>query len=483
MEIGILDIIGSLPLFEDFGNLPTKIIDEKNYKEIKNLDALIIPGGSLVESKSLNDDIKKEIINFDGYIIGICSGFQILSKKIDIGRKSSVPIFREGLNLLDVEFYPLVCTDRVEFKLKKSIFGEGIGRGFHCHTYGDVRIVDKETKILTVSKVKKLNYKLGGEKEIISGAFKGKVFGTMVHNFLDNEFVRENFLNHLGVKKDEKEEIFEKNKIIKEELKRRALKYRLNPELTKNEIKKDNKKRGIVLLATSSNSGKTFLTTALSAKLNGRVFVAKIGGDVRDIVPALYLLREKMTKYNSIKIGERGWVDVSEFLDYVKNSNYDYIIVEGVMGAFTAALKNLSSYQIAKKLGFPVYVVSPCNISGIEGAFVEAVAYYSLLKDIGIKVEGIILNKVYDWKIFDKLKSLAKKHNIKLYGVGKVADEGRGLIPEVEIDYESFCRNAFNVDLNIDIPEIEINNNINDEDYNFIERLDSWIRNIMLKNK
>ena len=381
MEIGILDIKGSLPLFEDFGNLPTKIIDEKNYKEIKDLDALIIPGGSLIESKSLNNELKNDIINFDGYIIGICSGFQILSKKIDIGRKSSVPIIREGLGLLDVEFYPLVCTDRVKFELKKSIFGEGEGEGFHCHTYGDIKIVDKDTKILTISKVKKLNYKLGNEKGIISGAFKGKVFGTMVHNFLDNEFVRDNFLKHLGITEDEKEEIFKKNKIIKDELKRRALKYRLNPEsIEKDNAKKDkNKKRGIILLATSSNSGKTFLTTAISAKLEGRVFVAKIGGDVRDIVPALYLLREKMTKYNSIKIGERGWVDIKEFLNYIKNSDYDYVIVEGVMGAFTAALKNISSYQIAKKLGFPVYIVSPCNISGIEGAFVDAMAYYSLL--------------------------------------------------------------------------------------------------------
>ena len=474
-----MDIKGSLPLFEDFGNLPTKIITENNYKEIKDLDALIIPGGSLIESKSLNDDLKKEIINFNGYIIGICSGFQILAKKIDIGRKSSVPIIKEGLGLLDVEFSPLVCTDRVEFEVKKSIFGEGKGEGFHCHTYGNIEVVDKETKILTVSKVKKLNYKLGAEKEIISGAFKGKVFGTMVHNFLDNEFVRDNFLKHLGVTEDEKEEIFEKNKIIKDELKKRALKYRLNPKLLKENNKKDvNKKRGIILLATSSNSGKTFLTTALSSKLNGRVFVAKIGGDVRDIVPALYLLREKMTKYNSIKIGERGWVDVSKFLDYIKKSDYDYIIVEGVMGAFTAALKNISSYQIAKKLGFPVYIVSACNISGIEGAFVEAMAYYSLLKDIGIKVEGVILNKVYDWNSFNKLKSLAEKHNIKLYGVGKIANESRGLIPEVEIDYESFCRNAFNVDLEIEIPEVEINNHIKDEEDNFLERLDNWMENI-----
>lgn len=125
-----MDIKGSLPLFEDFGNLPTKIITENNYKEIKDLDALIIPGGSLIESKSLNDDLKKEIINFNGYIIGICSGFQILAKKIDIGRKSSVPIIKEGLGLLDVEFSPLVCTDRVEFEVKNQYLEREREKGF-----------------------------------------------------------------------------------------------------------------------------------------------------------------------------------------------------------------------------------------------------------------------------------------------------------------------------------------------------------------
>jgi len=289
----------------------------------------------------------------------------------------------------------------------------------------------------------------------------------------------------LNVEEDEKEEIFTKNKIIKEELKKRALKYRINPKLYHKEDKsKDkNKKYGIILLSTSSNSGKTFITTAISGKLDGKVFVAKIGGDVRDIVPPLYLLREKMTKYNSIKIGERGWVKVNEFLEYVKNSEYKYIIVEGVMGAFTAAFKNLSSYQIAKKLGFSVYIISSCNLSGIEGAFIEAISYYNLLKDIGIKVEGIILNKVYDWNIFNKLKELAEKYNIKLYGVGKVSNESRGLIPEIEIDYESFCKNALNVDLNIDIPEVNlednsITKNIYDKNDNFLAVLDKWIKRI-----
>ena len=45
MDIGIIDIKGSLPCFEGFGGLPTKIIDENNTSEIKDLNMLIIPGG------------------------------------------------------------------------------------------------------------------------------------------------------------------------------------------------------------------------------------------------------------------------------------------------------------------------------------------------------------------------------------------------------------------------------------------------------
>lgn len=122
MEIGLIDIKGTLPCFENFGNLPTKIIDENNISEIKDLEMLIIPGGSIVESGSFTDEFKKEILDFDNYVVGICSGFQILSEKIDIGRKSHVPIIKEGLGLLNVEFSPLICTDLVKFNLKIIVY-------------------------------------------------------------------------------------------------------------------------------------------------------------------------------------------------------------------------------------------------------------------------------------------------------------------------------------------------------------------------
>ncbi|WP_457611865.1 AAA family ATPase [Methanocaldococcus sp.] len=456
MEIGILDIKSSLPCFESFGNLPTKIITENNLKEIKDLDALIIPGGSLIER-----GVKLEIIKeFDGYIIGICSGFQILGEKIDIGRKGEKKIV-EGLGLLDVEFSPLVCTDWVRFKAFNDIEGEG----FHCHTYGDVKI-KSPTKILTISKVKKLDYKFV-DKEIISGAYKNKVFGTLVHRFLDNKNVRDKFLEIFKVSEEEREEIFKKNKIVREKLKKRALAYKEY---------KEEEKRGVILLGTSSNAGKTFITTSLSYNLDGKVFVAKIGGDLRDIVPALYLLREEVNKYNLIKIGDRGWVDVEEFKKFVKESKYNYYIIEGVMGVVTGALKNISSYQIAKKLGFPVYLIAPCNLSGIEGAFLESLIYKKFLEDCGIKVEGIILNKVYNEELFKKIKELAEKYNIKVYGVKKVAEERRGLIPEIEIDYHKFCENAIKANVKLKIPKIKFKDV--KEEGDFIKGLERFIKDL-----
>jgi cobyric acid synthase len=480
MEIGILDIKGSLPCFEYFGNLPTKIIDENNVNDIKDLDMLIIPGGSIVEGKSLIENLKKEIINFDGYIIGICSGFQILSEKIDIGRKSPVPIIREGLGLLNVEFSPLICTDRVKATLETdSILGEKgtIGEGFHCHTYGNIKITDKKTKPLTISEVKKLNYKMQKTcKNIISGAICGKVIGTMVHGFLDNEHIKDNILNNLKVDEEERNEIFEKNRKVVERLKLRGLKFRNNKTNTN---KNKREIRGVVLLATGSESGKTFLTTAICSKLDGKVLVSKIGPDVRDIVPALYLLREPMLKYSSIKIGDRGWCEVSEYINYLKNSNYDYIIIEGVMGAFTGALnkKNYSGAEIAKLLNFPVYVVSACNKSGIEGAFVESLAYYSLLKEMGIKVEGIILNKVYNFDVFEKVRKIGYEIGVKVIGIRKVEMERRGLIPEVEIDYEEFCKLAMELDMQLEIPKVEIKG-IKEENKNFEDYLKEWSKKI-----
>jgi cobyric acid synthase len=148
-RVGLVYLPGALPCFEDFGNLPTDLVcadalvDGKPASEV--LDMLIIPGGSLVESQSVNEKVTHEILKMADagkFVLGICSGFQILAKETDVGRLSTFPITREGLGLLDAEFKPLVCTDRVTATVvDKSFITQEIGKevsGFHCHTYGKI---------------------------------------------------------------------------------------------------------------------------------------------------------------------------------------------------------------------------------------------------------------------------------------------------------------------------------------------------------
>lgn len=128
-RIGLVYVNGAVPGFEDFGNLPTDIVKENGlidgFKASNELDALIIPGGTLIESNDINMDLNTEIKKMasDGKpVIGICAGFQLLSNQIDIGRKSPVPIVKEGLGIIDVNFSPLITSDRVKAKVFNNSF-------------------------------------------------------------------------------------------------------------------------------------------------------------------------------------------------------------------------------------------------------------------------------------------------------------------------------------------------------------------------
>ena len=64
-KIGLAYLNGSVPGFEDFGILPTDIVKENGLvngiKASEELDALIIPGGTLIESNDINMDLNREI--------------------------------------------------------------------------------------------------------------------------------------------------------------------------------------------------------------------------------------------------------------------------------------------------------------------------------------------------------------------------------------------------------------------------------------
>jgi len=472
-NIGLLYVKGSLPLFENFGNLPTHIVKEDGLVEGKKahefLDGLIIPGGSIIESQSIGDDLKKEIrmMEMEGkFILGMCSGFQLLSNKIDIGRRAPCPIEKEGFGILDVSFKPMIGTDRVEAEvldnsfLTQGMVGEKI-TGFHCHTYG---LIEGDADPLFLSKVKRTDYQ-DNPRKILSGAKndEGNVIGTMVHACLDeNPALVDNIFKFIDASKEDILDVKEKN---------RELIHKIRSEIgidTGISIKENQKAskvselpKTIMIASTGSDSGKTFLTTGIIGVLRKegyKVGVLKVGPDIRDIVPSLYLNKENMEKFSSIRIGGLGWMDLRQILQELSLKDYDIILIEGVMSVFTGALNKktpFSTVEIAKSADIPVILVSSCSKGGIETAAIDIVGHIEVMDKLGVQTEGVILNRVYDESISKIASSfITERTNVPVIGnVHKIKMTDRGNTPEVEIRLEEFCMHAMDTverHLNID---------------------------------
>lgn len=454
---------GALPCFEEFGNLPTDLVREDALVDgkpaSKVLDMIIIPGGSLIESQSINPAVTREIrkmADAGKFVLGICSGFQILAKDTDIGRLSSMPILREGLGLLDAEFKPLICTDRVKATIiGKSFLTDQIGgevTGFHCHTYGEI-ILGKNAKPILVSHVKRVNYR-SNPQDLVSGIAnkEGNVVGVSIHALLEqNALIIQGVAKSLDITPEELHEIRAVNsKLLK------TIKSEVGISTSiKSQDTSPQKTHGVLLItATGSGSGKTFIVTGVAGALKKKgvkLGLMKIGGDIRDSVPALYLIKEPIRGYSSIKVGRSGWKPFAEAVEEAAQ-NYEFVLVEGAMSAFTGFLNDnverpSSTAEIAAALGVPSVVVVACEKEGIEGAIVNTLNYVNIMRRLGIKVEGVILNKVRTSYLTEDIRRFMEKAfekiGVKLLGiVPRIELEGRGTIPEVEIRYEEFGAKA-----------------------------------------
>ncbi len=462
-RIGLVYLPGALPCFEDFGNLPTDLVcadgmvDGKPASEV--LDMLIIPGGSLVESQSVNHTVSREILKMADsgkYVLGICSGFQVLARETDVGRLSTIPITREGLGLLDAEFKPLVCTDRVEASvIDKSFITQEIGatvRGFHCHTYGKITL-HKDARPIIITHAKRLNYKKDPQ-DIISGASnkQGNVVGVYIHSLLDqNPTILNSITKSLDINQIELESIRQANAKLVEKIKCEvgiATNVHQKAPISQKEPKL------LMVTATGSGSGKTFVVTGIAGALKKKgyqVGVIKVGGDIRDAVPTLYLIKEPIKDYSSIKIGESGWTPLQEAVGEAAK-RYNFLLVEGAMSAFTGLLNDnykrpMSTAEVAAALGASTIVIVGCDKEGIEGALINTLNYVNILKHLGVKTTGVILNKLRVSYITDEIRQTMKKAfqnaGIELLGMVPRLDlEARGMIPEIEIRYEDFGAQA-----------------------------------------
>jgi cobyric acid synthase len=462
-KIGILYVKGSLPLFENFGELPTHLLKDNGLINGKNayevLDGLILPGGSIMESLSISPEIETVIKKMDRegkFILGMCSGFQVLANKTDIGRKSPCPVEREGLGILDVTFHPLIGTDRVEAEvvdesfLTNGMLGESV-TGFHCHTYGEIR---GNAQPVFFSRVKRTDY-TDNPRKILSGARndEGNVVGTMVHASLDeNPALTQNILQFMDATENDIQEIENANQELVKKIKREVgigldmySEYRIQNTINPHELPPF-----LMIASTGSDSGKTFLTTGVVGVLRKkgyRVGVLKVGPDIRDLVPALYLNKEKMEDFASIQIGGLGWKDLEEIITEIRGQKYDLILVEGVMSIFTGLLNEktpFSAAEIARAGNIPTLMVTGCNKGGIETAALDLASHVNMMQKLGIKTTGVILNKVYHDKIAETASTYIK-NTTGLEWVGRVPKAqlaSRGGTPEVEIKLEDFCQKA-----------------------------------------
>ena len=476
-RVGLAYLPGALPCFEEFGNLPTDIVREdgrvQGKKASEILDLIIIPGGSLVESQSLKEGVIREIVKMadEGkFVLGICSGLQVLSKATDIGRLSSAPILREGLGLLDAEFKPLICTDRVSATVVgKSFLTSDIGSqvtGFHCHTYGKMEIHDQAKPIL-VSHIQRANYK-NEPQDIVSGVANknGNVVGVLMHALLErNPSIIQSIAKSLDLSAEDLKDIRDANAKLRSEIQNEV---GISTSVTSQRRSEQAAKRPEMLLvtATGSGSGKTFIVTGIAGALKKKGFhvgVVKVGGDIRDLVPALYLIKEPIRDYSSIKIGESGWSPLSEVVDEA-SKKHDFILIEGAMNAFTGLFNEnvkrpTSTAEVALALDAPTVLVVGCDKEGIEGAVINGLNYAKLMKSLGIRVKGVVFNKARVSYLTGETRLLIKRAfktlNIELLGiVPRIELEGRGMIPEVEIRYEEFGAKAIetiehNVDLDL----------------------------------
>jgi cobyric acid synthase len=461
-KIGLLYVKGSLPCFENFGELPTHIVKENGLvngkRAHKSLDGLIIPGGSIIESESVNDTLKSEIKKMERegkFIFGMCSGFQLLANKTDIGRRSPCPIEREGLGILDVSFKPMIGTDRVEAEiLDESFLTQGmIGQkvtGFHCHTYG---LIEGNAPQLFLSTVKRTDYQ-NNPRKILSGVRndEGNVIGTMVHGCLDeNPALVENILKFIDASPEDILDIKNKNKELISKIKTEiGIDTNICAKSANKPLETFSMPKTLMIASTGSDSGKTFLTTGIVGVLRKKgynVAVLKVGPDIRDLVPSLYVNKENMEKFSSIKIGELGWMDLENILKQLKNQNYDIVLIEGVMSAFTGLLNEKTPYssaEIAKAANIPALLVTSCSKGGIETASIDIVGHIEIMKKLGVQTSGVILNRVYD-KSISKVASefITKRTDVDVIGeVPKIKMTDRGNTPEVEIKLEEFCLNA-----------------------------------------
>ncbi len=173
--------------------------------------------------------------------------------------------------------------------------------------------------------------------------------------------------------------------------------------------------KGFIIAAPKSGAGKTTITLALMKAISRcglKVAPFKAGPDYID--PSLHRLVCKRPSYN-LDTWMMGVDGVEEsFLRGAEGA--DLSIVEGVMGLFdgkAGVAEDGSTAHLAKTLGLPVVLV--VDASAMAGSVAPLVKGFVDF-DKGVKIAGVILNRVGSPNHYKILKEALRKIKIKDFG-------------------------------------------------------------------
>ncbi|WP_054842309.1 glutamine amidotransferase [Vulcanisaeta distributa] len=405
-RIGVLSVRGAMPYYEE---LPFNVrINEPGI--IKDLDLLILPPGTLVESQVLQRYgwIEREIWDYvergGGFTVGVCSGTQLLSRAVNLNVKGLPGYSRGGLGILDIVFEPLIVTGPVRVRITSEtwVTRDLVGTeltGWQAHTYGRMRVLSDNVQVIGVSHIPRYNYRneeINAPTLVVSRKYN--VFGTMVHGILgQNSPIMRNILSEIGVTEDEVPNYYRGG-------------YRENDWVSKRGGDSGVGTRVITVASTMTGEGKTLITSALMHCLSGGAGyyvggVAKLAGDIRDLHPSLYILNRPLKPWMSIKLrwgGSKslGWVNWREVLRTVRSIGLDVLIVEGVMGLLTGSSRRYrrgfsSTLDFIRQVNTDVVLIASANFDGIEGALLRLKTHIDILARYGRKPILAILNNAY----------------------------------------------------------------------------------------
>ena len=162
--------------------------------------------------------------------------------------------------------------------------------------------------------------------------------------------------------------------------------------------------------ATSSNSGKTILTTALLYHYKNSVRPFKIGPDFID--PQFH---KKVCGSDSINL-DTFMMDKSQVKWlYAKYSDKEVSICEGVMGFYDGEDKGCSTYSVSKLLEIPVILILDC-----KGSYITISAILQGLKGYrdDNTIKGVVLNHINSSSHYELIKNIIESdhQDIKVLG-------------------------------------------------------------------